>query len=59
MVIHIIKHIKFVVASAAIGSVVSASSVVFLRYGQVSSGAVNQSCVIQEAMDGCKNLKIH
>ena len=57
MVIHIIKHIKFVVASAAIGSVVSASSVVLLRYGQVSLAAVNQICVIYEAMDGCKKSK--
>ena len=57
MVIHVIKHIKFVVASAAIGSVVSASSVVLLRYGQVSLAAVNQICVIYEDMDGCKKSK--
>ena len=28
-------------------------------HGQVSLAAVNQSCVIHEAMNGCKNLKIH
>ena len=28
-------------------------------HGQVSLAAVNQICVIHEAMDGCKNLKIH
>ena len=28
-------------------------------HGQVSLVAVNQSCVIHEAMSGCKNLKIH
>ena len=27
--------------------------------GQVSLAAVNQICVIYEAMNGCKNLKIH
>ena len=27
--------------------------------GQVSLAAVNQFCVIHEAMNGCKNLKIH
>ena len=27
--------------------------------GQVSLAAVNQICVIHEAMNGCKNLKIH
>ena len=26
---------------------------------QVSLAAVNQSCVIHEAMNGCKNVKIH
>ena len=28
-------------------------------HGQVSLAAVNQVCVIHEAMNGCKNLKIH
>ena len=28
-------------------------------HGQVSLAAVNQICVIYEAMNGCKNLKIH
>ena len=28
-------------------------------HGQVSLAAVNQICVIIEAMDGCKNPKIH
>ena len=27
--------------------------------GQVSLAVVNQICVFQEAMNGCKNLKIH
>ena len=27
-------------------------------HGQVSLAAVNQICVIYEAMNGCKNLKI-
>ena len=27
--------------------------------GQVSLAAVNQICVFHEAMNGCKNLKIH
>ena len=26
---------------------------------QVSLAAVNQMCVVHEAMNGCKNLKIH
>ena len=30
-----------------------------LLHGQVSLAAVNQNCVIHEAMSGCKNLKIH
>ena len=28
-------------------------------HGQVSLEAVNQICVAHEAMNGCKNLKIH
>ena len=28
-------------------------------HGQVSLAAVNQMCAIQEAMNGCKNLKIY
>ena len=28
-------------------------------HGQVSLAAVNQICVIHEAMNGCKNKKIH
>ena len=28
-------------------------------HGQVNLAAVNQICVIHEAMNGCKNLKIH
>ena len=28
-------------------------------HGQVSLEAVNQICVTHEAMNGCKNLKIH
>ena len=27
--------------------------------GHVSLAAINQICVIQEAINGCKNLKIH
>ena len=28
-------------------------------HGQVNLAAVNQICVIHEAMNGCENLKIH
>ena len=28
-------------------------------YGQVSLAAVNQICVIDKAMNGCKNLRVH
>ena len=28
-------------------------------HGQVSLAAVKQICVIHEAMNGCKNLKVH
>ena len=28
-------------------------------HGQVSLAAANQICVIHEAMNGCKNLKLH
>ena len=28
-------------------------------HGRVSLAAVNKICVIHEAMNGCKNLKIH
>ena len=28
-------------------------------HGQVNLAAVNKICVIHEAMNGCKNLKIH
>ena len=30
-----------------------------ILHGQVSLAAVNQICVIHEAMNGCKNLKIY
>ena len=30
-----------------------------ILHGQVTLAAVNQICVIHEAMNGCKNLKIH
>ena len=28
-------------------------------HGKMNSAAVNKICVIHEAMNGCKNLKIH
>ena len=28
-------------------------------HGQASFAAVNQMCIFHEAMNGCKNLKIH
>ena len=31
----------------------------YLLHGQVTLAAVSQMCVIYEAMNGCKNLKIH
>ena len=30
-----------------------------VSHGQVSLAAVNQICVIHEAMNSCKNIKIH
>ena len=30
-----------------------------LLHGQVSLAAVNKICVVHEAMNSCKNLKIH
>ena len=30
-----------------------------ILHGQVSLAAVNQICVVHEAMNGCNNLKIH
>ena len=30
-----------------------------LSQGQVSLAAVNQICVVHEAMNGCKNVKVH
>ena len=30
-----------------------------ILHGQKSLAAVNQMCVIYEALNGCKNLKIH
>ena len=30
-----------------------------IKHRQVSFAAVNQICVFHEAMNGCKNLKIH
>ena len=41
-------------------SVTSGESVVrSAMHGQVSLAAVNQICVIHEALNGCKNLKIY
>ena len=30
-----------------------------ILHGEVSLAAVNQSCVVHEAISGCKNLRIH
>ena len=30
-----------------------------ILHGHVGLAAVNHSCVIHEAMNGCKNLKVH
>ena len=38
---------------------VNESDVRRVLHGQVNLAAVNQICVIHEAMNGCKNLKIH
>ena len=38
---------------------VNAFDVRSIMHWQVSLAAVNQSCVIHEAVSGCENLKIH
>ena len=35
------------------------SDVRSVLHGQVSVAAVNHICVIHEAMNGCKNIKVH
>ena len=46
-------------SGVAVSLLANAFDVRSILHGQVSLAAINQICVIHEAMDGCKNLKIH
>ena len=57
------KHVRLRCGSLSIKKPVSLLANEFdvrsVLHGQVSLVAVNQVCVIHEAMNGCKILKIH
>ena len=60
---HRLLHVQLSCGSLSITTPVSLLANEFnvqsLLHGQVNLAAVNQNCVIDEAMNGCKNLKIH
>ena len=59
----LVLHVRLGCGSLSITTPVSLQANEFdvriVLLGQVSLAAVNQTCVIHEAMNGCKNLKIH
>ena len=59
----LVLHVQFRSGSLSITTPVSLLANEFdvqsILHGQVSLAAVNQMCVVNEAMIGCKNLKIH
>ena len=59
----LVLHVRLRCGSLSITTPVSLLANEFdirsVLHGQVSLTAVNQICVIDEAMNGCENLKIH
>ena len=59
----LVLHVRLRCGSLSITTPVSLLANEFedrsVLHGQVRVAAVNQICVIHEAMNGCKNLKIH
>ena len=59
----LVMHVRLSCGSLSITTPVSLLAkefdVLSVLHGQVSLEAVKQVCVIHEAMNGCKNLKIH
>ena len=52
-------EIRKIIFQAPVSLLANEFDVQSLLHGKVSSAAVNQICVVHEAMNGCKNLKIH
>ena len=52
-------HVRHVSITTPVSRVANEFDVRSIFHGQVSLAAVNQICVIHEAMNGCKNLKVH
>ena len=59
----LVLHVRLRCGSLSITTQVSLLANEFnvqsILHRQMSLAAVNQMCVIHEAMNGCKNLKIH
>ena len=59
----LVLHVRLGCGSLSITSPItllaSESDVQSVLHGQVSLAAVNQTCVIHEVMNSCRNLKIH
>ena len=59
----LVLHVRLVCGSLSIRTPVSLLANEFgvrsVLHGQVSLAAVNQIYIFHEAMNGCKNLKIH
>ena len=59
----LVLHVRLLCGSLSITAPVSLLANEFdvrsLLDGQVGFAAVNQLCVFHEAINGCKNLKIH
>ena len=59
----LVLHVRLRCGSLSITTPVSLLAIEFnvqsVMHGQVSFAAVNQIGVIHEAMNGCKNIKIH
>ena len=59
LVLHVRLGCGSLLITTPVSLLVNELDVLNVLHGQVSLAAVNQFCVIHEAMNGCKNLKIY
>ena len=59
LALHVQLRCGLLLITTPVSHLVNEFDVRSLLHGQVSLAAVNQIHVVHEAMDGCKNLKIH
>ena len=59
LVLHVLLRCGLLSITTPVSLLANEFHVQRVLQGQVNLAAVNQICVIYEAMNGCKNLKIH